>query len=1093
MSQRPARALRPALAVVGAVALAAVGGSASLAAAAPPGATSSATATPHLAGRYSDYVNPIIGTSGYVDTFPGPDVPFGMVQLGPDTSPDRPAGGGYEYTDKDLRGFSLSHVSGPGCGAGGDLPMLPVSGDVGSDPGSLVQPFSHTGEVAKAGFYQVTTGTGAAAVTSRMSTTTRAGISQFAFPSGADGHLVLKLTDSATPVDGTTGAVIGDREVIASVTTGHFCGQSPTVEDDYTIHVDLRFQQPFTASHVTGKSANGGPGTIVLDFPAGTTVTAKAGVSYTSDANAALNLATEIPGWNLAAVREAARSAWDAQLGKIEVGGGTKDQQVQFYTALYHALLHPNTFSDVNGQYPGFDGTVHTTDPGHVEYATFSGWDTYRSQAQLEAVVAPQQMSDTVRSMLHQYEQMGQLPKWAFNNGESYVMVGDPADGIIADAYAFGARDFDVQEALAAMVTEATQKNDVRPGQQVRDVKGYLPDDGSYGCCNFYGSASTLLEYDSADYAIASLARSLGNDSVYQRFATRSQDWQNIFNPATGYVQAKLADGTWAPGFTPGTSTGMVEGSASQYTPMVPHNLAALIAGKGGPVKYESFLDSLFTSIDHPGPLNADLSNEPSIEIPWEYDYVGAPWKTQQVVREAQQKLYFNAPVGSFGNDDLGAMSSWYVWSNLGMYPETPGTDTLVLGSPVFPTATVHLASGKALTVTAPRASTGTPYVQSLTLNGSAWDKPWVPGSRVLQGANLAFDLGSTPNKAWGSDLSKAPPSDPTGQQDAFVAASPSDVILQPGGTTKATVTVTNLAGRERTVRWTATAQSGVTVSPRSGSITVPAHGSASATATLTAAGDADGRYTVTFAFTSGRTVLPTSSVQVAVAPAGDIWPYYTNAGITDDAHTGAASFDGGGWSYSAQALAAAGVTPGSTVTADGVHYTWPDVPVATPDNIEESGQTIPLKVPAGASTIGLLGSASNAGSSGAGGTVTVHYTDGTSSTFDAFFSDWTLGGGGGTPVPGDTTAVTTAYRNSSGGRDPVKTYVFSVSAPLDAGKTVASITLPQAQGGDAHVFAIGFDTTGASSQAPSTPQHGVAAREVAPTPAHVVPTPTRR
>ncbi len=205
--------------------------------------------------------------------------------------------------------------------------------------------------------------------------------------------------------------MIGNREVIASVTTGHFCGQSPAQEDDYTIHVDLRFQQPFTASHVTGTSANGGPGTIVLDFPAGTSVTAKAGVSYTSDANAALNLATEIPGWNLGAVREAARSAWDAQLGKIEVGGGTKDQQVQFYTALYHALLHPNTFSDVNGQYTGFDGKVHTTDPGHVEYATFSGWDTYRSQAQLEAVVAPQQMSDTVRSMLHQYEQMGQLPK----------------------------------------------------------------------------------------------------------------------------------------------------------------------------------------------------------------------------------------------------------------------------------------------------------------------------------------------------------------------------------------------------------------------------------------------------------------------------------------------------------------------------------------------------------------------------------------------------------------------------------------------------------------------------------------------------------
>ncbi|MEO7058516.1 MAG: glycoside hydrolase domain-containing protein [Lapillicoccus sp.] len=642
------------------------------------------------------------------------------------------------------------------------------------------------------------------------------------------------------------------------------------------------------------------------------------------------------------------------------------------------------------------------------------------------------------------------------------------------------------------MVTEATQAGNVRPAQTTRDIKGYIPDDGTYQCCNFYGSASTQLEYDSADYAIAAFARSLGNSSVYTRFATRSQDWQNIFNPATGYVQAKLNDGSWAPGFTPGTSRGMVEGTSAQYTPMVPHNLKALIAGRGGNAAYVAYLDSLFSSIDHPSSTNADLSNEPSVEIPWEYNYAGAPWKTQQVVREAQQKLYFNKPVGSFGNDDLGAMSSWYVWSNLGLYPETPGTDTLVIGSPVFPAATLHLAGGKAITVTAPKAAPKAPYVQGLTRDGTPQTKTFLTGAQYRNGTNLVFDLGTKPNTSWGTAPSDAPPSDSTGQQDAFVSASPTEAILQPGKATPASVKVTNLAGQPKTVRWKATPEPGLTVTPSSGTLVVAAHGSASAPLTVRALSSADGRYAVSFGFTSRGTILPTTSISVAVAKAGEVWPFYTNAGITNDDNTGAASFDGGGWSYSAQALADAGVTPGGAVTAAGVAYTWVSEPVASPDNIEMAGQTIPLRVPTGATTIGLLGSATNAGAEGAGGTVTVHYTDGTTSSFAAVFSDWTLGGGGGTPVPGNTTAVSTTYRNAAGNQqEQVKTFVFSVSAPLTAGRTVQSITLPMSTGGDAHVFAIGFaGTTAASSQVGAAPKHQAPVPQVAPTPGRAVPTP---
>jgi predicted alpha-1,2-mannosidase len=382
---------------------------------------------------------------------------------------------------------------------------------------------------------------------------------------------------------------------------------------------------------------------------------------------------------------------------------------------------------------------------------------------QLAALLAPQQTSDAITSMLNDYAQSGQLPRWALPNGETYVTAGDPADPIIADAYAFGARDFDAQQALSDMVAQATQPNNVRQGEPVRDVYGYLPYDATYtGCCNLNKNylVSTELEFDTADYSIASLASALGNPSVYSRFAARAQNWRNVFNPATGYVQARLENGQWAPGFSPGTSTGFEEGTSSQYTPMVPFNLKALIAAKGGNAAYSSFLDSLLTSLPNPGPANANLNDEPSIEIPWEYDYTAAPYKTQEIVREAQQQLYFDAPAGQFGNDDLGAMSSWFVWSNLGFYPETPGTGTLVLGSPVFPLTEIHLANGKTVTITAPNAKPDAPYVQSLTVGGKTWTKPWLTYADLSTGATLDYNLGTTPDTSWGTAPDAAPPSD---------------------------------------------------------------------------------------------------------------------------------------------------------------------------------------------------------------------------------------------------------------------------------------------------------------------------------------------
>jgi hypothetical protein len=618
----------------------------------------------------------------------------------------------------------------------------------------------------------------------------------------------------------------------------------------------------------------------------------------------------------------------------------------------------------------------------------------------------------------------------------------------------------------------STRPNNIRPGLAELQQYGYLPYDHSYGCCNFYGSVSTQLEYDTADYAIASLAKSVGDTADYTKFATMAQSWQNVFDTSTGYLRAKLASGSWLGGFTPSTGSGFVEGTSDQYTPMVPFNLRALIDARGGDKAWVRYLNGLLANITNPGATNARLSNEPSLEIPWEYDFAGAPYLTQQIVREAQQDLYFDAPLGQFGNDDLGAMSSWYVWSELGFYPPTPGTQTLALGSPVFRKATVHLANGSAITINAPRAQPAAPYVQGLTVNGWMWNKAYLDYGALAKGATLDYDLATTPDTSWAAGPDAAPPSDPTGQQPALTSVSPAaGLVLAPGSQGTASFAVTNMTGQSLTVNWRASAAgsttpgpassaapgqtSGVTIGPASGSLTVPASSSASATVTVTA-GLGDGSFPVAFtAMTASGDRLQRATLTADVAKPGELWPYYNNTGISADGQAVPSGLDGFGYLYSANALAAAGVTPGAAVTSGGVTYTWPDVPAGQADNVASTGQRIPVAFPAGATTIGLLGSVSSA-RSGATGMLTVTYTDGSTQQIPVAFSDWTLGGGSGTVRPSDTIAAHTPYRNTtSGGRRTVTTYVYATTGALQAGKTVATVTLPTATGGTFHVFAI--------------------------------------
>jgi predicted alpha-1,2-mannosidase len=1045
------------------------------------GAAAAATA-PRLVTDPATLVNPLIGTSGGVNTFPGPDMPFGMIQWSPDTSPSRPDGGGYSYTASEISGFSLTHLSGPGCDAFGDVPVLPTVGAIGSSPESATESFSHSTETAQASYYAVTLGDG---VGVQLTDATRAGIARFTFPATTQANLLLKLDGSQEPDAVTTAATVGDDEVTGSVTSGYFCGEDTGWERDYTLHFDMVFSQPFTTSGtwpavpIAGVGTPQGPGGeyLTFDTTADQSITAKVGISYTSARGAALNLRAEIPGWNFARVRRASQAAWNAMLGKIQVAGGTTSQQVQFYTALYHALLDPSVFSDVNGQYTGFDGNVHTAARGHAEYANYSGWDIYRSQVQLAAMVAPQQTSDAITSMLDDYAQTGQLPKWSLANGETYVQVGDPADPIIADAYEFGARDFNVPQALADMIHEATVPNDVRPGLAVLQQDGYLPYNESYGCCNFYGAVSTQLEYDTADYAIASLALATGHQADYREFATQAQSWQNIFNITDGYVQARQSAGQWLPGFSPSTLSGFVEGTPAQYTPMVPFNVAGLIAARGGDAAWVSYLNSLLSNLTSPGPTNANLSDEPSLEIPYEYDYAGTPYLTQQVVREIEDELYSDTPAGEDGNDDLGTMAAAYVWDELGFYPETPGTSVLALSSPVFPEAIVHLPGGHRLTIDAPAAQASAPYVQGLTVDGRTSNRAWVSYSSLTRGGALDYYLSATPDTSWASGAAAAPPSDPTGARQVLTSAGPAaGLILAPGASGGTSFEVANLTGRALTVSWSASAgtgtspsggsvpATGVTVSPASGTLSVPAHSTATAAVTVTAGtSSAEAAYPVTFTSADGPggarpdAALPSTAVNADVAAPGEIWPYYTDIGITSDGQTVPSGYDGSSDTYSANALAADGLTPGAAVTAGGASYTWPDAPAGQLDSINSAGQTIPVSFPAGTTTIGLLGSAIDAGSGGATGTLTVTYTDGSTQQIPVAFSDWTLGAGAYTLLPSDTLVATIPYRDTiDGTSQPVPTHVYATSAALESGQTVASVTLPIASGGSIGIFAIG-------------------------------------
>jgi predicted alpha-1,2-mannosidase len=751
------------------------------------------SAVSRTAGEMVDvirFVNPFIGTDGYGNTFPGASLPFGMIQWSPDTT----SNGFYKYGQSKIRGFSLTHLNGAGCPIFADVPILPTVGPIknspANNPSEYLQSFSHDNEKAEPGFYSVNFDSG---VRAKLSVTPRTGIGVFTFPATDQANVLIDAGGSATGNSMSSVRVLGDDKVVGWAMSGTFCG-SNTV---YTLYFAVQFDRPFkrfgtwnvaAVNPELRSSTSKQPGVFVtFDTRTERSVSVKVGISYVSVANALMNLESENERWNFDAVRAKAHAAWSERLGQIEVEGGTDEQKTIFYTALYHSLLAPSVFSDANGEYMGFDRLVHTA-RGRHHYTNISDWDTYRSQVQLQALLAPREANDLVRSLIDDAEQSGWLPKWPLANDVTASMGGDNPVPLITTAYAFGAKDFDTRKALAFMLKGATEPGvgihgyRERPGLAEYLKRGYIPYEPS-GCDGAGdNAASVTLEYATDDFCIAQFARSLGDARTHASFMRRAQNWQNLFDAESGFIRPRRPNGVFLEGFDPDAvlpkseipwerlnQAGFQEGGTWQYTWMVRFNYEGLFASIGGTAEVSRRLDKFFTKLIGWGHPYFNIANEPSFASPYAYTFAGDPSRTQATVRRIMAETFNATPGGLPGNDDLGATSAWYVWGALGLYPAIPGVGGFVVGSPKFSSIKIRLGDGRRLVIRTDGDPADKFFVGALSINGRPYESSWLPIELLRPGTTtLDLVLAENPGSAWAARPADLPPSFTEGQAPAI-------------------------------------------------------------------------------------------------------------------------------------------------------------------------------------------------------------------------------------------------------------------------------------------------------------------------------------
>jgi predicted alpha-1,2-mannosidase len=706
------------------------------------------------------YVDPFIGTGGHGHTFPGPSLPFGMVQLSPDTRLDGWDGcSGYHFDDDRIFGFSHTHLSGTGISDYGDVLLLPASGPIrwthsyGKAPGEgYGSRFRKASEHASAGYYRVDLDDYGTRV--ELTTTARVGIHRYTFPAG-DAHVLLDLVHRDEVLDSSL-RVVSDREVEGS-------RRSRAWAQDQRIFFVARFSRRVDPLlEVDGeerpgvREARGKSLRAALRFHAreGERVIVEVGLSGVSIAGARRNLDAESTGGDFDAARRAAESAWRAALGRIEVEGGTADERTVFYTALYHLLLQPNVFSDVDGAYRGLDGAAHPAS-GRDRYTVFSLWDTFRAAHPLYTLLEPRRTADFIRTFLAQADEGGYLPVWELAGNETMCMIGYHAVSVIADAWAKGIRDFDGRAALAAMRKSAEAS---RLGLDDYRRFGFVPGDRESE------SVSKTLEYAYDDWAIARFAREQGDEETARTYFARAQSWRNLLDPESGLMRPRLG-GRFKSPFDPAeVDFNFTEANSWQYSFFVPQDVPGHIAAAGGDAAYIAKLDALFAAPATPsGRAQADITglvgqyahgNEPSHHMAYLYAFAGQAWKTQARVAELRRDMYAARPDGLVGNEDCGQMSAWYVLSALGFYSVTPGLPEYVIGTPLFARATLHLPNGADFTVE--RSGEG-PFVRAATLDGRPFGRAFLRHAEITAGGTLRFAMSRTAEESWAAAASERP------------------------------------------------------------------------------------------------------------------------------------------------------------------------------------------------------------------------------------------------------------------------------------------------------------------------------------------------
>lgn len=719
-----------------------------------------------------DFANPLIGTAEHGHVYPGATVPFGMIQLSPDTRDNTWDGcSGYHHSDDRILGFSHNHLTGTGCADLGNILLMPTVGKVRMTPGPKAGEgystrFSHKEESAAPGYYSVMLPDYGVKV--ELTATTRVGLHRYTFPASDAAHVILDAQHGIG--NGCTDAEI-------------------TVEDDHTVtgyrrsngwggdkiyYFVVEFSKPFVSygvgqvdTDVAGKQSRGRETKGHFDFKtkAGEQILARVALSTVSVDGAKRNLRAELPGWNFSAVAKAARKEWDKVLGSMTVETKDNDLKHTFYTALYHTQLAPTVLSDVDGQYRGPDKQVHVA-TNYNFYSELSLWDTFRAEHPLLTLIQPQRVNDFVNTMLDHAKFFGEhtLPVWTESGKENWCMIGNHAIPVMTDAYLKGFRGYDADAALAAMIA-STDKNraDLKPYREL----GFIPTGKDVQ------SVSKLLEYAYDDACIARLADALGKSDVAAKYAKRSQNWQNVFDSSTGFMRGKNADGSWLTPFDPKqiNFNEYTEANAWQYTFFVPQNVPGLIASYGSDAAFVSKLDEMFDTKEKIPNELSDVTgligmyahgNEPCHHVAYLYNYAGQAWKTQARTRHIAKALYTNTEGGLCGNDDCGQTSAWYVFTALGFYPVDPASSVYVLGSPLVDKLTIKLdrkfAQGRTFTVTAKNNSAENCYIQSARLNGKPMTRSWISHAEITAGGKLELEMGPTPNKAFGSAATDRPP-----------------------------------------------------------------------------------------------------------------------------------------------------------------------------------------------------------------------------------------------------------------------------------------------------------------------------------------------